>query len=94
MAYAEQLSRNAYGERRMDVMSIERLLQERVFDPEIIEVMIGAYERARGALGLTNRTDPATELLAQTVIGVVEGGVRDAEQVFAQTLAAFRQDGA
>jgi hypothetical protein len=74
-------------------MSIEHLLQQRVFDPEIMSVMTAAYEGARAMLGLTSRTDPATELLAQTVIGIVEGGVCDSEQVLAQTLAAFRRGG-
>ena len=73
-------------------MSIERLLQERVFEPEIVSVMSGAYERALRALGLTNRTDPVTELLAQTILSVVESGVRDAQLIYELTMAALKMD--
>ncbi len=76
-----------------DAMTIERLLQERVFEPEIIAPMTGAYERARLALGLTSRSDAATTLLAQTVIAVVESGVRDAEGIFRHTMLALKKDG-
>jgi hypothetical protein len=82
------------ADRRADAMTIERLLQERVFDPEIIELMTGAYERARLALGLTSRSDAATALLAETVLAVVERGVRDAEQIFQHTMRALKNGGA
>lgn len=71
-------------------MSIDRLLRERVFDPESVTIMTVAYERARIALGLTNREDPMTCLVAQAVLSVVESGVRDTEQVFQLVLAALK----
>src|SRR5689334_15925562 len=69
-----------------DEMAIARLLRERVFEPEMVEAMTDAYERARATLGLTSRTDQMTILLARTVITVVESGVRDAERIYQLTL--------
>jgi hypothetical protein len=90
MAYAETFSSNPRANSPPDSMSIERLLQERVFDPEIIAVMSEAYGRALRMLGLRERTDPFTEMLAQTVIAIVEGGVRDAERIYEMTMAALK----
>jgi hypothetical protein len=73
-----------------DRMPIERLLQQGVFEPETLAIMTAAYERALTTLGLTSRTDPATTLLAQTVIAVVESGVRDPDEVYRATLHAFK----
>jgi hypothetical protein len=73
-------------------MSIDRLIRERVFDPETIEIMTSAYERARNALGLSGRTDAATMMLAEAVLSVVESGIRDAERAFQLTLASFEAD--
>lgn len=94
MAYAENLISGGLPPRKPD-MSIERLLQERVFDPEMITAMTDAYERARRALGLTNRADKVTFVLAQTVLGIVERGIRDPDDLYALTLAALKPaDGA
>jgi hypothetical protein len=90
MAYASDQGFGAGAQESVEAMSITRLLQERVFEPEILMVMSAAYERARIALGLTRRNDPATVMLAQTVIEVVEEGVRDPELVFQRTIAARR----
>ncbi len=92
MAYAEMFSSSPRTPSAPDHMSIERLLQERVFEPEIISAMSGAYERALRALGLADRTDPVTELLAQTVLSIVETGVRDIERIYDLTMAALKVD--
>jgi hypothetical protein len=71
-------------------MPIHRLLQQRVFEPELIALMTDAYERVLATLGLTDRSDPFTQLVAEKIIAVVESGVRDGEQIHAQIIAAFR----
>ena len=93
VAYALDSAAPEQPGNRSNFMSIERLLQQRVFDPEMIEVMTQAYERARATLGLTSRSDAATLLLAETVISVVESGVRDPEQLYQRTLVALRAKG-
>lgn len=89
MAYAENLAFGRMAPRKPD-MSIETLLQERVFDPEMVTVMTDAYDRARCALGLSRRTDKVTAVLAQTVISIVERGIRDPDRIYELTLASLK----
>ena len=58
-------------------MPIRRLLQSHVFDPDSIAVMVTAFEDALRELRLTDRADPATELVARKVIELAERGERD-----------------
>ena len=58
-------------------MPIYRLLQNHVFDPDTIAVMVTAFEDALRELRLTDRADPATELVARKVIELAERGERD-----------------
>jgi hypothetical protein len=46
-------------------MAIYRLLKNRAFGPDEIKVLTTAYEDALRALRLTNRADPATEIIAK-----------------------------
>src|SRR5256885_218510 len=48
-------------------MPLYKLLQQRVFDPELISVMAEAYERTRLTLGLADRSDKLTHLLAEKI---------------------------
>ncbi len=70
-------------------MPLYRLLRERVFEPDVIAVMADAYERAITTLGLKGRDDAATRLVAETVIQLVETGVRDKNELYRRTLIAF-----
>ena len=58
-------------------MPIHRLLQNHVFDSDTIAVMVTAFEDALRELRLTDRADPATELVARKVIELAERGERD-----------------
>ena len=49
-------------------MAIYRLLKNRAFGPDEIKVLTTAYEDALRALRLTNRSDPATEIIAKKII--------------------------
>jgi hypothetical protein len=59
------------------VMTIHPLLNSRAFDPETIEVMVAVFEDALRELRLTNRADPATEVVARKVIELAQRGERD-----------------
>jgi hypothetical protein len=58
-------------------MAIYRLIANGSFGPDEIEVMTAAYEGALIDLGLTNRDDPITELIAKSIVNVTATGVRD-----------------
>jgi hypothetical protein len=58
-------------------MAIYRLIANGSFGPDEIEAMTAAYEGALIDLGLTNRDDPITELIAKSIVNVTATGVRD-----------------
>ena len=58
-------------------MPIVRFLEGSSFDPESLQVIVTAYEEARQALGLVDRSDPFTETVARKIIEVAETGERD-----------------
>ena len=44
------------------------------FDPELVEAMSAAFESTCDALGLTERTDPITTLVAEKIIEAAQRG--------------------
>ena len=70
-------------------MAIYRLIASGTFDPDVIEVMIAAYERALSELRLTDRNDPLTELIAKSIINVTATGERDPEMLKERALNAL-----
>lgn len=70
-------------------MPIYRLIASGTFDPDVIEVMTAAYERALSELRLTDRNDPLTELIAKSIINVTAVGERDPEMLKERALHAL-----
>ena len=68
-------------------MAIYRLLQNRAFGPEEIDLMVNAFEQALVVLALKNRDDPATELVAKNIIKVAERGERSPARICSQAVA-------
>lgn len=60
-------------------MAIYRLLQNSAFQPEDIRRMTAAYEKALVLLGLKDRNDPVTELVAEHIIEIAQTGERDTD---------------
>ncbi len=58
-------------------MAIYRLMQSSSFGPEELSKLGAAYERTLEALGLTDRNDPMTELVARKLLAIHETGVSD-----------------
>ena len=56
--------------------------QEISFDPEAISIISAAFEKACDALGLSNRRDALTELLAKKVIEAAQSGERDPLRIY------------
>ena len=55
-------------------MPIRPFLDGHKFDPETIRIMGLAFEMAREALRLADRTDLADEAIAQKIIQLAKGG--------------------
>jgi hypothetical protein len=58
-------------------MTIARFLHGQAFDPDEVKVLTTAFEDTLVALGLIDRTDPATELVAKKIIELAKLGERD-----------------
>jgi hypothetical protein len=68
---------------------IRPFLAGQAFEPELIEQMSAAFIRACETMGLRVLDDPATRLVARTIIDLAERGVRDAETLLKMTLREF-----
>lgn len=49
--------------------------------PEEISVLVSAYEQSLKKLGLVDRNDPLTEMVAKKVVEIAQRGVREPEQI-------------
>jgi hypothetical protein len=68
---------------------IYRLIEREPFEPELIAIMGGVFEDVLQALGLVDRQDPLTEMVAQKVIELAQTGERDPDRLKKLTLEAF-----
>ena len=73
-------------------MPIRPFLSGQPFDPELIATMSAALENACAALGLSMVDDAATRLVAQKIIQLTQGGMRDAAALCEATLKEFKRD--
>jgi hypothetical protein len=70
-------------------VAIYRLIRNGSFGPDEIEVMTSAYEAALIDVGVTDRNDPITELIAKSIVNVTATGERDSKQVMERALHAL-----
>jgi hypothetical protein len=70
-------------------MAIYRLIANGSFGPDEIEVMKAAYEAALVEIGVANRDDPITELIAKSIVNVTATGERDPKEVMERALNAL-----
>ena len=70
-------------------MAIYRLLKDTTFEPEAVEVMGRAYEDLLGDLGLADRNDPFTEIVAKEIVKIASRGVRSATEIRATVLTTL-----
>ena len=59
-------------------MTVHNLFKNSPFGPEEIGVLTSAYEQTLRTLGLQERNDPLTEMVARKIISLAQTGVRDA----------------
>jgi hypothetical protein len=55
-------------------MAIYKLIADGAFGPEEIQIMKSAYEAALIDLGVTDRNDPITDLIAKAIVNVTATG--------------------
>jgi hypothetical protein len=69
---------------------ILRLLQGRVFEPEVVNAMVTAFEDVLRELKVTDREDPIVERVAKIIIECAERGMRDPADIRDCALQAIR----
>jgi hypothetical protein len=70
-------------------MAIFKLIANGSFGPDEIKVMTDAYEAALIDLGIADRNDPFTELIAKTILNVAATGERNSLLVKERALNAL-----
>jgi hypothetical protein len=70
-------------------MAIYRLIANGSFGPEEIKAMTAAYEAALLDLGLVDRDDPLTEIVATAIVSIASMGERDPVAVKDRALNAI-----
>lgn len=73
-------------------MPITPFLSGQAFEPEVLRSMSTAFEAACDRLGLAIRHDPATELVAKTIIKIAQQGIHDVDTLLKATLKEFDLD--
>jgi hypothetical protein len=75
------------GER---TIPIRKFLADGFFEPEVIKSMGTAFAGALASLGLTNKSDDLTVLVAKKIIELAKAGEHDPERLKAAVLRTFR----
>ena len=70
-------------------MAIYKLIANGSFGPDEIEVMKAAYEAALVDVGVTDRDEPITELIAKSIVNATAAGERDPKVVMKRALNAL-----
>ena len=70
-------------------MPITPYLSGQAFGPETLRNMSVAFETACKRLGLVIRHDPATALVAKTIVKLAQSGVQDVDTLLETTLKEF-----
>jgi hypothetical protein len=70
-------------------MAMYRMISSRSFGPDVIAAMTAAYELALTNLGMVDRNDPVSELVAKSIINVTSTGERDPQKIMQRALQAL-----
>jgi len=71
-------------------MPIYRRVERETFDPEVVMLLCEVFEDVLNTLGLVDRLDPLTELVAEKIIELAHSGQRDRKRLKQLTLEAFQ----
>jgi hypothetical protein len=64
-------------------MAICRLLEGSPLEPEMIRSLEAAYEKTLRIIGLVDRDDPITEMIARKIVEIARTGVHDPAELSA-----------
>jgi hypothetical protein len=67
-------------------MPITPYLRNEAFEPDVIEEMSAAFTDACKTLGLIDRADPLTEIVARRIIELAQRGIRTEAELYAMTV--------
>jgi hypothetical protein len=70
-------------------VAIYKLIANGSFGPDEIEVMKSAYEAALIDVGVADRDDPITDLIAKAIVNVTASGERNPKVVMGRALNAL-----
>ena len=71
-------------------MAIYKLIASSSYGPDDINAMTAAYESALVEIGMVDRDDPLTEMLAKSILTVTATGECDPEKIKERALHALR----
>jgi methylmalonyl-CoA mutase cobalamin-binding subunit len=71
---------------------ITPFLRDQAFDPETVEAMGEAFDTTCKALGLSNRNDGMTNLVAEMIIELAQRGLKNATALHLAAIKAFKSD--
>jgi hypothetical protein len=73
-------------------VAIYRLLQNAALGPEDTKRLGDAYELALAELGLKERNDPLTEIIAKLIIEIAQTGEKNSEKICALALSCLEDE--
>jgi hypothetical protein len=76
--------------RRGDGNADSSISQRAAFEPEAIRNMSVVFESVCAELGLSDKDDPATRLVASKIIEIAQSGVLDAARLRSMTRKEFK----
>jgi hypothetical protein len=88
----EQLTDFSNETKRKASAPIIPFLRDQAFDPETVEAMGKAFVTTCEALGLTNRTDAITRLVAEKIIELAQRGLKNPPALQLAAIKEFRSD--
>lgn len=71
-------------------MTIRPYLQGQSFDPDTVRVMGVAFESVCKQLGIVDKHDAVTKIVARTVIDMAQRGFRDEDSLTEAVMQEFR----
>jgi hypothetical protein len=73
----------------MEHAVITPFLRDQAFDPETLKTMSDVFAQTREMLGLKDRDDPLTKLVARRIIDLAQRGVRTRTGLYLMTMQEF-----
>jgi hypothetical protein len=71
------------------VIKVDEMFREAAFDPEAVNILSDAYERARKSLHDRGQPDIVTEIIARNIILLAQMGERDPTKLCEGALKAL-----